>query len=632
MTPPAAPAGQHRARFDDTLTWFTFSFSAAEPVDIIRIANKLLDCGLAETASTPASDEVRVSPRYLKLARLVRVSGQLSRVSGHLTDVASKKWVFALRHPRICIGVYGRVLWSVIRRHKGNDDGDAYERLPLGERLASVVEDIKHAVAVAQYKNAVFHTIEKDLYRPSFLDGNEYLRLDLRRTVNWLRTKDDGSIRDADDFDEGVMTDAQMLIHRSGVMQLTIMLRLPDKLASDSLIEHTFGSSAVIIAAEYPEVLLRLASQASKARETGWLGDWSEEVREGQRWRRMRFEAPTTMTDLFDMYRDAIAAATKMSLSGAWLCYPTLFVDQISCCPMRDAWLQNHPKELAQIVSRMANDRLRADKVEALTPPDSSLVDDDSVYTTVGMATVINWRPHHAPDLGQHLQRYMIIESCLLRYWQLVVLHARLGETLRRRRPDIRRIQVETIRGMQEWSQSAIVYGSAAKVADDLLGDLGVGRLHDGLSESLAQLQQMQEAQDSKRTATRSTVLAMAAVLATVLLGLPAVSAAVDIARGTNEHSFAGRLASPLRSVGHHGASGTWALFLALVAMVVFIFVITLWFPRPSYIHLHRQSGRMPGLSWPWGTIKIERTSSTEVDTPETLPRSEIGPRTGTQS
>jgi hypothetical protein len=619
VTTPGGPTEQHRARFDQTVAWFTFNFSFTKPVNIVQIANNLLRSGLAETASTPTSDEVRVSPRYLKLARLVRSSGRLGRASDQLADPALKKWAFALRNPTLYTGAYGRALWSVIRRRNINDDGKASEERALGEEMASVVQGIKRAVAVAQYKNAVFHAIEKDLYRPSFLQGNAYLRLDLRPTLNWHRTKDDGTVRSADDFDEGVLTEAQLLVHRSGVMQLTIMVRLPANLASDGLIEHAHGGSPVIVAAEYPEVLLRLASQAGKARETAWLGHWSSELREGQRWRRMNFEAPASITDLFNMYLDAIAAATKTPLNSGWLCYPTLFVDRTSCCAAREDWQHNHSKELSQVVSRIANDRLRAEKIEALTPSDSSLVDDDSVYMTVGMATVINWRLDRTPNFGQCLQRYIIIESCLLRYWQLVVLHTRLGETLHKRRPDIRRIQVETIGGMQEWSQSAITYGSATEVADDLLNELGVGRLHSGLIESLSQLQQMQEAQDSRQAATRSTVLAMVAVLATVLLGLPAVSAAVDVAHGTNEHSFIGKLAAPLRSAGHHGASGTWTLFLALVALVALIFAITLWFPRPSHIRVNRGSRRMPGLRWPWGTIKIERVPpNTEVDASET--------------
>lgn len=553
----------------------------------------------------PNSDEVRVSPRYREYVKFLNLSIRLRHVIGQPKHPIFAKTLFGIRYPALS----ARALFHVLRRHKLDNGPRAEDGPTVTHRLGSNIESIRRAVAVAQYKNAVFNFMEKELYRDSFLGAGAYIRLELHPTENWFSRKNDGSERLSGDFTEGVVANAQLLIHRSGVMQLLFMIPLPDSLTASPLVWHAHAGNPMFSAAEYPEVLLKLASKTTHASETDWIGHWTEARNEGQRWRRMEFAKPASVVDLYNMYYDAIRAATKPRLNPGWLCYPTLFIDEITCCASRDAWMGKHAKELYQVVGRIANDGLRSEVIRAQAPSDSSLVDDDSVFMNMGMSTVVNWRRKSPEEFSQRLQRYLLIESCLLRYWQLVVLHTRLGVTLRRRRPDIRRIQVGAIEGMQEWRESAITYGSAAEVADKFLKELGVDRLHERLGESLDQLGQLLEAQDSKREAARSIVLAMAVVLATVLLGLPSISALLTIASSTNTGSFAGWFIQPLRAVAHHGASGAWALFLSLIAAVILMFTFTFWLSRNSYPRERETKKRGPGIRWPGGTITIKRAS-----------------------
>jgi len=263
--------------------------------------------------------------------------------------------------------------------------------------------------------------------------------------------------------------------------------------------------------------------------------------------------------------------------------------------------------------------------LQVLLSEDSSLVTDDSVYVNEANATVINWRRDRVPEFAEHLSRFLIVEACLLQYWQLVALHARLGEI--NEGADLRRVQMDTIAGLQEWRQSAIAYGSAAEVSERLLADLRVERLHAGLLESLNQLQQMQMAEDSRRAMSRANAYAFATVLATVVLGLPAINEALRIVREVRPGTVSGSIAAPLRPFAHHGFAGAWTLYLCLVALVAGLAIAMATMPRRRTFNLRRSPGSLPGFRWPLGTVQIVRESPSddESTTDERYPHSEFG-------
>jgi hypothetical protein len=619
-------AEPHAALFDDTVIYFTFNLSAHKTINIRRVANQLLAAGIAEMVGSPTADEVRVSPRYMELARLIHTSGRIGRASAEMSAPTTIPWLWSLRHPKIASFGYLSMFKHIILRRPRAVVIEPDDERPLDEQMNELIDNLKMSVAQGQSNNAVIHAIEEDLFRPSYLETNAFVRLNLRMTAQWMTRKDDGSAREEDDWDEGVAVDAMLLLHRSGVMQLTFAIRLPANLNAEELTALSRADAKAIMATEMPEVLIRLASKAIKADESRWLGAWNEEVHDGVRWRRIWYAEPTSMVDLFRMYQDAIGEAIGAELSGLWMCYPTLYVDQTTCCHSREEWLANHQAELAHLTSRMIDFDLRDELVADFIPEDASIVNNDSFYLTVGMATVINWRPDQVPDFGGHLHRYLLVEACLRQYWQLSVLHTRLGETLKERRPNLRRVQLETINGMQEWRQSPMSYGTARVTADKLLADLSVPELHASLNESLGQMQQIQSADDSKRASSRATALALAAVIAAALLGLPAVSSALDVAKGTNDRSFSGWLATPPRALARHGAAGTWTLYLAIVVIVVVIAVGASVLPRRQTLRTTRGSERMPGMRWPWGTIEIIREPrSTTTGTEPRETHSEFG-------
>lgn len=615
----------HPLTFDESTVYFTFSFSATTTINTTQVANKLLKAGLAESVSSTTSDEVRVSPRFGELSRLIRQTDRLGHASDEYGAPETNMLLWVTKHPRISLPVLSRQLWykATRRQRPARPEASDSDSQPLSEKMAELGTHIKHSVSYAQATNAFIHAIEKDLFRPSYLDASPYVRLNLRYTGQWFTRKSDGTTRARDDWDEGIKVDAMLLIHPSGVMQLTFAIKLPDHLSTDEFIAMSRGDYDGLVASEMPENLLRL-DVGKKSDESTWLGAWNDEVREGERWRRIWYEEPSSMAVLLEIYSHAIERAAGITTSGGWICYPTLFIDQTSCCLSKSAWLANHPRDLARVTARMRNNELRDDLVDRFIPDDSSITRDSSFYTTVGMATVINWADK-IPTFDGHLHRFLLVEACLRQYWQLVVLHSRIGETIEGRHPDLRRVQVETLNGMQEWRQSALTYGTAMEISDKLLRELSVPLLHTRLNQSLNQLQQIQAADDSRRASSRVTALAIATVVATVVLGLPAIDAALDVIRKTKSHSFAGWLASPLRTAARHGSSGSWTVYLILVAVVLVISLWAIFFPRPYTLRSQRGSRRAPGMRWPWGTIEIVMGSPDDEPDETRLPRSEFG-------
>lgn len=322
-------------------------------------------------------------------------------------------------------------------------------------------------VADAQVSLAIQHWVESKLFREKYRDGEPYLRLHLRHTLQWWKHS-----TDVDENADPVVMDALLMVHHSGVMQLTLGVPLPHDLGPSELVQYGYAKHSSLAACTIPEPLLAggLGKEAHRA-----LGEWQEAVEAGVRWRRMQHETPTTVTDVFELYRESISKAAGVKLDSEWFCYPVLCLDELACCGSESEWRSNHAADLKGIVMRVPDPSvLRAGAFDDAMSKDMSHVSRASTYFHEGGETVISWHGSSNPaSLENRMWHILVTESALLEYWQLGLLESRLADTigsLKRVAP----IQEQAIFGLREFRDGRLSYGSANDLVQHLLNLWGL--------------------------------------------------------------------------------------------------------------------------------------------------------------
>jgi hypothetical protein len=587
----------HEPVFKETTVHYIFTWSATGPIDVRSIAERLLVAGIAETTGSPASPEVRISPQLATLEKQIRDLGNVKGLYNIHTRLDLIKWVS--RNP---------VLAARLVKHMRNREETAPASQSTGQDgLTEVEKQIKQVIWDAQATNAVQHAIESDLYAPSYLSDEPYLRLTLHGFPCWLDITEGGIPRKKDDTSDGIMANVLLLIHQSGCIQLTIVLQLPDSLSADALAHRTRASNLGIARSEIAEPVLRAYGKYMHASERSLAGQWAEETDRGVRWRTVDHENGATLVDVFEMYRDAIEQAASMASLGEWRCYPVVFIDSLGCCSSERQWIRHHRDDLVRLSSGAPRASLR----KSLPLEDQALTTNFSVYCEIGWTIHIHWRfTSGRSDFAGQLATVVVVEHALLRYWQLVALAHRLASTQTDFK-SIAKVQREAIFGLQEYRRTVLVFGTANEMANRLLQRLGEHEMYTRILESLGLLQQMIANEGSTRSARTQNTVAAAAIFATVVLGLPSIETILSTAKSVPRKGVIGQIVYPFHVLAHRGALGVWEGYLALLAVVVIVVVASII--RGRRMRMNRSS--LPGVSWRYGTVKVIRQDAVAEST-----------------
>jgi hypothetical protein len=294
--------------------------------------------------------------------------------------------------------------------------------------------------------------------------------------------------------------------------------------------------------------------------------------------------------------------------------------------------MTRHKRSLAGVVGRVTGiERLRDRAIDSMLPPDTSIERKNSTFHTEGSTTHVTWPREDLPHFDDHLWTLLLVESALLQYWQLRLLNLRLAATLRKQ-GEVRRVQGEVIYGLEE-HRSRLMSGTANDSVRRLLESWHADRLYRRILESLDQLQQRLANDQALRAARRANLLATAAAVVAVVLGLPAVSQSLDIAQQIPRDGILGWLATPLRSLADDGAKGAWIGYLAVLGVVAVVFVMTILTGRLQGFRPPVRQRAPAGEAWPLGTVEVRpREAADEEGEDEQLraggltPESAIGP------
>ncbi|MFE5617451.1 hypothetical protein [Streptomyces sp. NPDC056524] len=581
---------EHEAVFDEGVNYYIFSFDAGGPLDIRQSADRLLRAGIAETVVSPRNGEVRVAHRYRDLARLVGHSATLQDLDRATRDGGLLGWM--VRHPIWAAKIFGRALTGS-RIGETTERGSTSESELLSENLSFIYE----SVAREQSINAVQNYMENELLNPSYLQSEPYLRLHLRGAKQWLTRLDGGNLRTPGNLDQGVMVDALLLIHRSGVMQLTIALRLPDEISLSQYREFAFGGSEVVAASSIPEPLIKAAA-GSRRWEQGLAGYWEDDMSGGTRWRMMEHTSPASVSDLFSLYAAAISRTLGHAPYGEWFCYPATFADKVTCCATEDEFKRNHSVALNNLIARSIDmDTVRPEFISKVLPEEGALTLERSLYCDPSSALEIRWSSTGGMKFERHLWTLLLLENTLLQYWQIRLLDRRISVTSGKLK-EVRELQLEAIFGLREYRDSGITYGTAWELTERLLREWRVDKRYGHVLESLDQLQQLAVAAESIRGGRRANLLAAVALVVAIFLGLPAVNDTLEIAEKAKVDGLLAAPLTPFQYLAQRGERGAWIgylTFLAAIAFPALILALSRW--TRSFRQPHRKA---PGLTWPF--------------------------------
>ncbi|MBM9504814.1 hypothetical protein [Actinacidiphila acididurans] len=607
----------HAMVFDAGTIYFIYSFSATRPLDVNRVADRLLSSEIAETSASPVNEEVRVAQRFRSLEQLLKLNYALTGANEAILRGRLLSWI--LRHPTQST----RLAWKFGRRSAGGSLPRSSRRRTIRRILHENADFIERSVAEAQMPNAIQMEIERDLLRPSYLDSEPYLRLSLKGSHIWLNIMNGGSTRGPEDESESRFVNVLLLLHASGVMQLVFVLPLPEHLTVEAYRDLCFGVSPDISAVKVAEPVLSGVPHNWRRR---LAGSWDGEMEAGTRWRKIDFPEPDSITGLFDVYRSAIAKAGRFEEVGEFICYPATFIDELSCCSSKDEFMTRHRQDLNRVLARSLDiRRARENAVSAIVPEDTSLMRDTSFFANMASALEIRWPGAPPGEFAKHLQRLIVLEAALLQYWQIRTLAQRINGALIKSR-DIRSIQREAIFGLQEYRYSSVTYGTAIDMIDALLSEWKVDKYYNHALESLDQLQQLAASDESNRSSRRANFLATLALIATIFMGLPAVKDTLDIAKEVPQQGASGALARPFRYLAERGDQGTWIGYVILLLAVIVAISI---FGLSNHLPHIRWRRKPPGRSWPLGTVRITRIPDDLIGTEESAPPQTVSAEEG---
>lgn len=588
-----SPAG-HPATIAESVGYFTYTTGAFRQVDSRAVANRLLREGIAETAAAAGGNDVFMAPRFRDLSQLIKMAERWEAFAQAAHDGKRIRW--ALRHPMHTL--HHPLITLLPTGSAGLDE--------LVRSMQRSVTTLRESVAECQLINAIQSAIEKDLFRPGYLNDEPYIRLLLRGVRVWLSTLSGGDARASTNNREAQWVEVTALIHKSGVVQFTFALNFPKNIRASDFTGMQFGSSPNITSLEFPEALLNHAPDWKRLAE-GLPGEWREQA--GTRWRRCFLPEEMSLSDLFSAYLDAFVNATRVPVSPDWMCHPCSFIERISCCNSETDFRDSHQDDLKYMLTRYRpRGGDRADQQAAIAPPDTSLSMDHSVYMGADKGLVIRW-PGFGPSNGfpGHLNHTLVAESALLQWWQIRTINWRIANTTTNLRA-IEAVQEAAIFGLREYRDPPLSYGTATDVAQHLLRGWRADALYGYTIESLEQLQQLASTAESQRAADRANGLATSAIAATVILGMPAIEQTLAAIKKVPDTGIAGTTAAPFKSLAEGGQGSVWVCYVALICCVAIF----------GFLRTRKQAwrkGKTPrkkriGMRWPDGSIEITLVDS----------------------
>lgn len=530
----------HAAQFTDANVHFTMTTHAGGPLDLKRSVRRLLAADVAVAAAWPSEKNVRVAPGVRKLASSLRNAERLrDDFSGFHGEQTWRSFArLVRRHPRL-VGA------NILRWRNGDP---TYTDLVADlSSLDEALGDGIDVVADVQKIAAVERKLDARLFGGRSRDEDEFVRLTLRGSYHNVLLPGTG-----DSF--RVVFEPRLLLHASGVVQLTIAMPVECDLTTSQLVQLSRSDCDVIVRSQMAEPLLK-GLPVDRLR-----GKWLEELDAGARLREIVFDKKVTMAESLERYLFVVGEAVGKVLPREWNVYATVFAATGACCDPAQ-WSVGHQEDLARVTMRYSTaGRIHHEK---LIGRDFSLDPESILISNLASTTRIQVRGE-PPDPIEHLDTVLLVEHVLLQYFRLRVLEEAISDP-RLHGARLQAEQREAISVFTNMRQYEIRYGSAREIATHLLADLGGDEMRRTIEATLGLAAQANATREASIQARRSLVLAWVGTILAVLVAVPALAELLELVSMVPEGSALAVMLAPMTWAASFGAWGPWIIVIALL-------------------------------------------------------------------
>ncbi len=365
-----------------------------------------------------------------------------------------------------------------------------------------------------------------------------------------------------------VVFEPRLLLHESGIAQLSLQLRADGPLTAHQVLRLMSGPTARIVYSEIPRSLVRGTAWESAAPGGTSAASADQVVK-------IRHLEPVSLTDASLAHLEAVLVAIG-ARGGEWSHYPIALVEAGGCCPSkthisgtlssaRSEWLQRHSDEIHRLaLGAPPGTELASD----LQPPRNlSLAANHLLYAGLGSAIYIQI-DGDAPSGIEELQTVLVLEYALLTYQRLAAMERQVSRlTLNER--SLRRRYREAIDLFSVLRQGDVRAGEAREIIRHVLAAMGADQMRGTIESALNLTGNAHATVSASRAARRSWWITLLATIIAALVAAPSIQAVIDSARAENEDGAPGAIfIGILHSVGSLGFWGPWALMAGVVAAI----------------------------------------------------------------
>lgn len=571
---------------------FTLTTHLKNELDLKSAVRRLLGSDIAVSAAWPSEMGIRVTPRMRKLARLLERAESLRedfdgyQQSPSLGGAAK----FALRHP---------VLFAQsMLRHESKDHSPTEAQDGSSTPLVETLEVGTGVLLDAQKISSVEREIDARLFGGSSRDFDKFVRLNLRGSYHDVRLPNS-----TDTFH--VVFEPRLLIHESGILQLTIAVPIDTFLTTSQLIRLSRSDRAIVVKSQVPEPLIAYTDD----------GRWLPENDAGARLRERVSDDGWSVAALLHEHVNVIARALKSRSRSRWSIHATVFAAPGTCCKSGEAWRNNHEVDVARIAARHQPKGSFAH--ERLVGPNLALEHDSFLTANIGSTTKIDYAADPREPFGE-LDTVLLVEHVMLQFCRLEHIEDRVSRPRLYGRA-LRRLQHDAIGAFTDMRQHELRYGSARDIATHLLDELGAQEMRRTIETALDLASQANATQEASAQARRSMTLTWVATILAALVAIPALADLLDLAAEIDPTTGFSWLLAPFHWLAGLGGWGPWLIVLVLIVAVILRWLIRKlwWVARVLWIVWRALVGRRGPLVPQQFTLTAElheETNESEVD------------------
>jgi hypothetical protein len=588
---------KHDAALRDAHITFTWTVSTGD-LDRLDAVERLLQSDWAQAVSFQPGD-VRLAPAHRAWDQVMSDARGMHKLGLLLDDETTSVrplLAWARAHRRLSRLIAWHWCVSKLRKLRPQSPGSSSEASSLRDTatsMAAVADEMATRAADLQLPLAVTRYIENEMLRPAYLARVNPTRIRLRPVratlvVNGKRSQH--------------FLDPLVTLYGSGVFTISIDLPLPAGVTATGLQECARASGIGLVDLWVPAPLRDALSEE---------GTWTGAEEDGYHQCRLIAAEDGGPGPSFEIVWEVVLRGLEVipqiEFHEEWHSYPIVAGVLTQCCRNRDAWERRHVSEFESLLLKRPSGHSKMGVHER--PVDSSFDPDTWLWHTAAATVQVRWGGAEENVQFEDVARLLTV--CEIFLVQLATLRLLSDELVKAVRAptirDLRRFAIRLNLSLEEFDHPALTYLSAQNDVERMLDDAGTSGTLTRLQERTSALSTLLATGRAERSARRGLRIAAAALVAAVVLSLPALTDGIaELRRVPPDSTLVGPLVAPLR------ASTIADVTAALWAIAATLVLIALLLGAGKFSKMFRwiknrflRPRKLPGHRWSDGTVRV---------------------------